>query len=247
MRVPRIHTPQALAAGAELTLEPGPSAHLVRVLRLGNGAALALFDGVGNEFAATLTAAARHAVVVRLGERLPNAAESPLAIELGIGISRGERMDWVLQKATELGVASVVPLLTERTEVRLRAERAQKKQQHWQQVMVSACEQCGRARLPALSDPRPLADWARDCRAERRYVLHHRATPAGGSGAPASVALAVGPEGGLSETEIDLCLAAGFTALTLGPRVLRTETAPLAALAIVQSHWGDMALHRAEN
>lgn len=240
MRIPRVYTPQALVEGAELALEPGPSQHLARVLRMSAGQALSLFDGAGNEFAAQILRVDKRAVTAVLGARRDRNVESPLAVELGIGISRGDRMDWVLQKATELGVHRVVPLFTERTEVKLKGERAAKKQQHWQQVIVSACEQCGRSRLPGLGPPLAFDDWLAACTAERRFVLHHRATPAKGSGTPRSVALAVGPEGGLSTAEIDAAERAGFEALGLGPRVLRTETAPLAALAILQAHWGDM-------
>lgn len=241
MRIPRIHTPQTLAEGAELTLEPGPSQHLSRVLRMSTGQALNLFDGEGNEFAAEILRADKRAVSVRLGPRQERDLESPLALELGIGISRGDRMDWVLQKATELGVQRLVPLFTERTEVKLKGERAAKKQQHWQQVITSACEQCGRNRLPELAPPATFGQWLGECRALRRFVLHHRAQPGAGAGAPDSVALAVGPEGGLSDAEIDAAEQAGFEALALGPRVLRTETAPLAAIAILQARWGDMA------
>jgi len=241
MRNPRIYTTQPLASQQELQLEPGSSAHIARVLRMTVGQPLRLFDGSGFEYPATIVAADKRAVTVALGAREERDLESPLAVELGIGISRGDRMDWVLQKATELGVGRLVPLFTERTEVKLKGERAQKKQQHWQQVIVSACEQCGRNRLPQLETPTDLGHWLQSCQAERRFVLHHRASAAAsGQSVPQSVALAVGPEGGLGDAEIDAALAAGFEALTLGPRILRTETAPLAAIAILQSRWGDM-------
>jgi 16S rRNA (uracil1498-N3)-methyltransferase len=244
MRTPRIYTDQALGPGLELDLGPGPSSHISRVLRMGAGQALSLFNGAGGEYAATILGADKRSVRVRLGEHLPRELESPLAVELGIGISRGDRMDWVLQKATELGVQRVVPLFTERTEVKLKGERADKKQQHWHQVITSACEQCGRNRLPALSAPATLPEWLASCEAERKFVLHHRASAARDGAAPGRVALAVGPEGGLSAAEITACQGAGFEALTLGPRVLRTETAPLAALAILQARWGDMSPER---
>ncbi|TXS90674.1 16S rRNA (uracil(1498)-N(3))-methyltransferase [Parahaliea maris] len=244
MRIPRIHTEQALGEGLALALESGPANHVARVLRMGEGDALVLFNGDGLEYPATITHADKRAVELQLDAPRENDLESPLAVELGIGISRGDRMDWVLQKATELGVSAVVPLFTERCEVKLKGERLEKKLLHWRQVIVSACEQCGRNRLPRLGAPIALEQWLGDCSAERRFVLHHRATPATGREAPASVALAVGPEGGLSDQEIETCAAAGFEPLTLGPRVLRTETAPLAALAILQAQWGDMAAQR---
>ncbi len=241
MRVPRIHTTQTLQPGAEVVLEPGPSQHLSRVLRLTTGAGLLLFDGAGLEFSARIHAIDRKRVTALLLEQQPPQQESPLRIHLGIGISRGDRMDWVMQKATELGVAAITPLFTGRTEVRLRGEREARKRQHWQQVAISACEQCGRATLPRLHEPAPLAQWLELGDAERRFVLHHRAIGATGSStAPRAVSLLVGPEGGLDEAEIQAAEAAGFEALALGPRVLRTETAPLAALAILQARWGDM-------
>jgi 16S rRNA (uracil1498-N3)-methyltransferase len=148
----------------------------------------------------------------------------------------------VIQKATELGVAAISPLYTERTEVRLRGEREERKRQHWRQVTVSACEQCGRSILPMVHEPLPLSQWLQNADGERRFVLHHRATAAPrGTHAPACISLLVGPEGGLSEMEIGAAENAGFESLALGPRVLRTETAPLAALAILQARWGDMA------
>ncbi|MEQ9464191.1 MAG: 16S rRNA (uracil(1498)-N(3))-methyltransferase [Haliea sp.] len=241
MRIPRIFTEQALAVGAELALEPGPSQHLARALRMGQGDALRLFDGSACEYQARIVAADKRQVVVTVLESIPGVAESPLRLHLGIGISRGERMDWVVQKATELGVAAISPLYTERTEVRLRGEREGRKQLHWRQVAISACEQCGRSVLPVVHEPAALAPWLQGADGERRFVLHHRATTAPrGTELPASINLLVGPEGGLSEAEIAAAEAAGFESLALGPRILRTETAPLAALAILQARWGDM-------
>jgi 16S rRNA (uracil1498-N3)-methyltransferase len=150
-------------------------------------------------------------------------------------------MDWVVQKATELGVNAIAPLLSERTEIRLNADRAEKKLRHWQQIIGSACEQCGRNRLPELLPPQPLPQWLPGVGADLRLVLHPDAANAvPGSSPPASVALLVGPEGGFSPAEIAAATQVGFSALQLGPRILRTETAPLAALAILQARWGDM-------
>lgn len=242
MRVPRIFTEQALHTATELGLEPGPSQHLARVLRMGQGDELQLFDGSGIEYRARIVTADKRRVTVAVLEAVPGLAESDLRIHLGIGISRGERMDWVVQKATELGVATISPLYTERTEVRLRGERQERKRQHWRQVTVSACEQCGRSVVPAVEEPTSLARWLEETDGGRRFVLHHRATAAPeGAARPASISLLVGPEGGLSEAEIGAAEAAGFESLALGPRILRTETAPLAALAILQARWGDMS------
>ena len=243
MRVPRVYTAQPLAAGSNVALEANPSAHLARALRMGAGDPLTVFNGEGGEYAAIITSADRREVIVELGELRDRDCESPLAIELGIAASRGERMDWIVQKSTELGVAAITPLLTERVEVKLNAERSAKRQRHWQQVAISACEQCGRNRVPKISAITALADWLPGVRAERRFVLHHRAMSDSDTShqLPDSVALLIGPEGGLTNTEIRLAEDAGFEPLQLGPRVLRTETAPLAALAIMQSRWGDMA------
>ena len=206
------------------------------------GDALVLFNGQGGEYAATITAVDRHSVNVKTGPYAERDTESPLSIHLGIALSRGERMDWIVQKSTELGVSTISPLFTEHAGVRLDAQRAGKKTRHWQQVAISACEQCGRNRLPTVAAPQALADWLDSTDAQSRLVLHPRGEPAAAlSGTPASVALLVGPEGGLSDVEIARSAAAGFAALQLGPRVLRTETAPLAAIAVLQARWGDFA------
>lgn len=240
MRIPRIYTTQTLRSNTVVALEPDPSRHLARVLRLRAGDSVTLFDGCGGEYPGEITAVDKNHVHVMTGSHLLRECESPLNIHLGIAVSRGERMDWIAQKATELGVSAITPLWTEHTGVKLTSPRADKKIQHWQQIAISACEQCGRNRPPALHALQTLDDWLGATVAERRYVLHHRADAIAGGDSPASVALLVGPEGGLSESEIEAAERAGFTSLCLGPRVMRTETAPLAAIAILQSHWGDM-------
>lgn len=241
MRIPRIYTGQELQANAEIVLETGPSLHLSRALRMKVGDALVLFNGRGGQYPATISAIDRKAVVVASAEQEALECESPLHLQLGIAVSRGERMDWVVQKATELGVSCIAPLVSERTEVKLGAERGEKKLRHWQQIATSACEQCGRNRLPQILSPQSLAGWLQDVQADLRLVLHHTAvTRDPGPAPPRSVALLVGPEGGLSEEEIRAAEGAGFASLQLGPRVLRTETAPLAAIAILQARWGDM-------
>ena len=241
VRIPRIYTAQPLRGNAVVVLEPDPSRHLSLVLRLGVGERVTLFDGRGGEYPGEITAVDKKNVHVMTGSHLPRECESPLNIHLGIAVSRGERMDWIVQKATELGVSSITPLWTEHTGVKLTSARTDKKMQHWQQIAISACEQCGRNRPPTVHALLALAHWLESTVAERRYVLHHRADAIEAAGGPpASIALLVGPEGGLSEGEIEAAEQAGFTSLRLGPRVLRTETAPLAAIAILQSHWGDM-------
>mgnify|MGYP001821175153 FL=1 len=246
MRIPRIYTAASIEANGDIELEPGPSRHLSRVLRLKIGDSLVLFNGSGGQYPARITAIDRKSVRASVGDFEPVELESKLCLQLGIAISRGERMDWVVQKATELGVSSIAPLLSERTEVRLDPERADKKLRHWQQIAISACEQCGRNRPPRILPLTGLEQWLDKVDAQVRLVLH----PSAGNSAPeqsppASVALLVGPEGGYSEEEIVKAEQAGFRSLQLGPRVLRTETAPLAAIAILQARWGDMATHDA--
>lgn len=240
MRIPRIYTEQPLAPNSEFELEPAPAHHVAKVLRMQAGRELILFNGQGGEYRAVIKEAGKRSVSVAVQEFSEPQTESALVTELLISISRGERMDWVIQKATELGVTRIQPVFTERTEVKLAGDRLQKRMQHWQQIIVSACEQCQRNILPVLSEPESLPKAVSVSTASAKYVLHHRtdrqlkAVPK-----PSSVCLLVGPEGGLSDDEIDLAQQHGFSGLSLGPRVMRTETAPIAALAILQFHWGD--------
>jgi 16S rRNA (uracil1498-N3)-methyltransferase len=238
----RIYTPQSLSPHQRLELLSGPSRHLAGALRRGVGDAFTLFNGDGGEYPATIDAVEKKHVQVTLGERADRDLESPLSIHLGIAISRGERMDWVIQKSTELGVTEITPLFTARTEVKLKGDRADKKRAHWQQIAISACEQCGRNTLPQINPLTHIESWCGTELPPLRLVLHHRsdsglpAKPA----SPMAAALLIGPEGGLSEAEVLSAQRQGFEPLTLGPRVLRTETAPLAAIAILQAQWGDM-------
>jgi 16S rRNA (uracil1498-N3)-methyltransferase len=238
---PRIFTDQEIAKGQTLQLEVGASRHLAGALRLQAGAPIVLFNGTGGEYPERISAVERKRVIAEILEHNDQERESSLGVELGIAVSRGERMDWVVQKATELGVRAIHPLNSERTEVRLKGERAEKKYRHWRNIAISACEQCGRNQLPRISSLQPLADWCKQVQSPHKLVLHHRGS---GSlnlpGQPEKVALLIGPEGGLSPAEIELAEQSGFIALTLGPRVMRTETAPLAALAILQHRYGDM-------
>lgn len=241
MRIPRIFTEQPLLANTSVELEAGPSQHLSRVLRMKPGDSIILFNGSGGEYPATISLSDRKRVVVATGSLEAVERESGLRLQLGVAMSRGERMDWVVQKATELGVCVIAPLVTERTEVKLRGEREDRKLRHWRQIATSACEQSGRNRLPRILAPQVLDQWLPSVRADIKLVLHHTAHSSDpGASAPSSAALLVGPEGGLSAVEIDAAEQAGFSGLQLGPRVLRTETAPLAAIAILQARWGDM-------
>ncbi|RYD14946.1 MAG: 16S rRNA (uracil(1498)-N(3))-methyltransferase [Lysobacteraceae bacterium] len=244
MRIPRVHVPHGLRAGLEVDLPLQAGEHLARVLRLERGHPLRLFDGHGREFAGEIAALAKRGVTARVLDAVDTRdIESPLRITLGQGIARGEKMDWVLQKATELGVARIVPLVTHRTEVKLDAERAGRRLAHWQAVLASACEQCGRNRLPELTEPMKLHDWAAGLGDESglRLVLDpQRGARARELAIEAHATLVVGPEGGLSEQDLATLAQAGFRGLRLGPRILRTETAGLAAIAALQAIHGDL-------
>lgn len=240
--MPRFHCPAPLATGAEIALPPGAARH-VQVLRQQPGDALTLFNGEGGEFEATVLKMGRSDVLVQVGAHHATEREAPRAVHLLAGITANERMDWLVEKATELGVASITPLVAERSVLKLKGERADKKIAHWQAVAVAACEQCGRNRVPVVHDAIDLAGWARaqsgaaasdGAVAAQRLLLSLRAgtLPLQQAAAPAGPVLFLsGPEGGLSSAEEDLALQHGFAPVTLGPRVLRAETAPLAALA----------------
>ena len=219
---------------------PEAQAHYIgRVLRLAPGAAVQLFDGSGREYLGELVEVGKKSVSVELHEVFDGLAEPALRIHLGQGLSRGERMDWAIQKATELGVAEITPLVSERCEVRLKDERADKRLAHWRQIAISACEQCGRSVLPVIHAPVSLDDWQRQVQAELKLVLHPVAEPLASHARPSSLAFLIGPEGGLSDAEVEQAKHHGFHAARLGPRVLRTETAPVVALSLAQHLWGD--------
>lgn len=239
MRVSRFYLDAPLAQGEQL-LEGDLAHYIGRVLRLGPGAPVQVFNGSGQEWPGEVLEAGKRQVRLALKAPVAGMQESPLQIHLGQAMSRGERMDWAIQKAVELGVSQITPLFTERCEVRLQGERADKRQQHWQQIAISACEQCGRSQVPRVAAPMALGDWLTELDAELKLVLHHRTEQDLRSlPAPGSLALLIGPEGGLSAAEIDQAQAAGFYAARFGPRVLRTETAPVVALSIAQQLWGD--------
>ena len=219
---------------------PEAQAHYIgRVLRHAAGDAVQLFDGSGQEFLGELVEVGKKNVRVELRESFAGLAESPLRLHLGQGLSRGERMDWAIQKATELGAARITPIVSERCEVRLKDERAVKRTAHWRQIAISACEQCGRSVLPQIDAPISLAEWLQATEADLKLVLHPVAEPLASHARPGSLAFLIGPEGGLSDAEVEQARAAGFHAARLGPRVLRTETAPVVALSVAQQLWGD--------
>ena len=242
MRIPRIFTAQPLQNGAVIALEEQASQHLLRVLRMTEGAAVELFNGHGPAHAAQIHQAGKKQALLAIGEALPARAASPLDCDIAVAVSKGDKMDWIVQKCTELGVRRISPVTSQRSDVRLDASRWQKKQQHWQQVMISACEQCGRNDLADIAPVRPLADWLAGCTAASRLLLDpHQAQPFSAALASPSLALCFGPEGGFDDDEIRLAGQHGFASVTLGPRILRAETAPLAALAIAQTWFGDFA------
>jgi 16S rRNA (uracil1498-N3)-methyltransferase len=232
--VPRLHCGEPLATGASLALPAGAARH-VQVLRLQPGDTLVLFDGRGGEYDAVVEHMGRSEVRVQVAAHRVVECETAVAVHLALGMPANERMDWLVEKATELGVASIQPLLAERSVLRLAGERAEKKQAHWQAVAVAACEQCGRNRVPLVHPVRPLPAWLA-AQAQPGFVLSLRAGTqplAAVAGAAGAVTLLSGPEGGLAPTEEDAALARGWRAVHLGPRVLRAETAPLAALAVL--------------
>jgi 16S rRNA (uracil1498-N3)-methyltransferase len=231
--VPRLYCSEPLASGLQLALPAGAARH-VQVLRLQPGDAITLFDGRGGEYDALVEHMGRSEVRVAVGAHRALECEAPLAVHLAVGMPANERMDWLVEKATELGVASIQPLLAERSVLRLVGERAQKKQAHWQGVAIAACEQCGRNRVPTVHPVLPLAAWlAAQARPGCILSLRPGTRPLASLPASPELTLLSGPEGGLAPAEEDAAVARGWTPVHLGPRVLRAETAPLAALALL--------------
>jgi 16S rRNA (uracil1498-N3)-methyltransferase len=242
MRTIRSHIDAELAEGLSLVLPESAATHLLRVLRLGEGDEVLLFNGDGHDYRARIHSVSKRSAEVRIEACIAVERESPIQVTLAQALARGEKMDWVLQKATELGVTRIAPVVTERTEVRLDAERADRRLQHWRGVVASACEQCGRARLPQIEEPSALGDFLVQSKAQGHLILaldpegEHRL-----SALPAfeRLSLVIGPEGGLSPRDLAQLRAAGAQGLRLGPRILRTETAGIAALAALQALRGD--------
>lgn len=242
MRLTRSHVDAPLQVGDEITLPDDVAAHLLRVLRLQEGDACVLFNGDGHDYDARITAIGKREARAQVlsARRIDN--ESPLRITLLQGIARGEKMDWILQKATELGVARILPVSSDRSEVKLDAQRADKRLAHWRGIVVSACEQSGRAMVPDVVAPQTLAQSVAS-RTGRGFILDPFAEASLASLRGASLhdcTIAIGPEGGWSPRDREHLLAAGFEGLRLGPRVLRTETAGIAAIAALQALSGDL-------
>jgi 16S rRNA (uracil1498-N3)-methyltransferase len=244
MRLTRVFVDLPLAPGARVVLPESAGAHLVRVLRLHEGDACVLFNGDGHDYDARLLSAGKRGVEAEVDGMRAVENESPLRLVLLQGIARGEKMDLIIQKATELGVAAIVPVFADRTEVRLDGERLEKRISHWRSVVASACEQSGRARIPELLPPQSLSEATAGLGADALKLTldplgEHRfdtLSPVGAAG----IVIGIGPEGGWSEKDRVILRAAGFSGLRLGPRVLRTETAGLAAIAALQAKFGDL-------
>ena len=245
MRQTRLYLNGEYDSGSELEIDAEKTHYLSRVLRLRVGDSIVIFNGTGTQFSAGITALQKSRATLAVHDALPAATESGFKLHLAQGISRGERMDFVVQKATELGVKRITPLLTEHGVVKLAAERAEKRRQHWQQVATSACEQSGRVRLPLVDAPVRLDTWLADRtqHADIDILLKPGATEALATiDVPATkVCILIGPEGGFSDAEYAMAELAGFRAVSFGPRVLRTETAAVAALAVLQARCGDLS------
>lgn len=239
----RFYCPEKLAIGAMANLPESAAIHASRVLRLTEGDKAILFNGDGFDYACTLISVKKNVVMVKVTSSTLISNESPLNITLLQGISSGDRMDYTIQKAVELGVRHIQPIATERSVVKLNQERAEKRVIHWQNVVISACEQCGRAYVPKVEMPLTLAHWlannpnSKSCRillnpvGAKRFADINKPT--------SDIELLIGAEGGLSQNEIDTASSNGFQSIILGPRVLRTETAALTAIASMHSLWGD--------
>jgi len=244
MALTRLFLDTELRAQASVQLNAEQAHYIGRVLRLQAGATLSVFNGESGEYSAVLSSIGKTAATVMLGNPVPCATESSLRVHLVQGISRGERMDIIVQKATELGVKRITPVFTEFGVVRLAGERAEKRREHWQKVAVSACEQCGRIRPPLIDEPLPLKSWlgSRNTAGTMDLILRPGAAQAlAALPAPETkVCLLIGPEGGFSATEYEDAGVAGFMPVSLGPRILRTETAALAAITVAASMWGDL-------
>jgi 16S rRNA (uracil1498-N3)-methyltransferase len=241
--MPRFYCPPPIPSGGTFVLPPDAAHHASRVLRLRVGDAVDIFDGIGNECHGLIADLSARSVTVADITASDSRRESPLHTLLAQALSSSEKMDWIIQKATELGVTEIQPLATDRSVARLSAERAAKRLEHWQQVAISACEQCGRNVLPEIHAPLDIMDWLQQVRAmpDTKYILlpegaaslHDQARPR------EKTALLVGAEGGFSDAESAMALHCGFVPIRLGARVMRTETAAMAGLAVLQTLWGD--------
>ncbi|QCR35081.1 16S rRNA (uracil(1498)-N(3))-methyltransferase [Nissabacter sp. SGAir0207] len=242
MRIPRIYHPEPLASGSSIMLSDEAANHVGRVLRMSAGQHLHLFDGSNQVFPAEIAQVDKKSVRVTLGDGVVEDVESPLDLHLGQVISRGEKMEFTIQKSIELGVSTITPLFSERCGVKLDGERLAKKIQQWQKIAIAACEQCGRNRIPLIREAMPLDVWCKEEDGSLKLNLHPRASQSINTlPLPVEkVRLLIGPEGGLSADEIAMTATVGFTDILLGPRVLRTETTALTAITALQVRFGDL-------
>ena len=245
MRITRLFTDQPISSGKQVVLEGNVAQHLGRVLRAKVGDVVALFNGNGEEYVATVTEISKRAVCVVVGEAATPATESRVHTLLGLCLSKGDRFDWAIQKASELGVGAIAPLYSERVDFSIPPDRVEKRVAHWQQIAISACEQCGRVKVPSVAHPQSLLQWVQDAIAEQKWVLHCSGgdtlpLQVSGHAIPRSAALLIGPEGGLTDEEVAVAKDNGFGRVRMGPRVLRTETAPIVALSALSVLWGEI-------
>jgi 16S rRNA (uracil1498-N3)-methyltransferase len=246
MRIPRIYHPEPIEENTTFRLTTVASQHLLTVLRLKENASIIIFDGKGGEYQARIFKAKKHTAIAKTEKFLNKNIESPLQIHLGQAISRSQKMDYILQKAVEMGVTDITPLFSEHSSVKLTTERLTKRMQHWQQIIIHACQQSGRTILPMLHMPIKSYDWVETVTSSMKITFH----PAVNTSLKTlknnmpnckSIACLIGPEGGLSDEEITAAKKLNFEIISLGPRVLRTETASIAALTLLQALWGDLS------
>lgn len=243
MRIPRIYQSIQFKTGEIVSLDEAATRHISQVLRLKTGYLIYLFNGENSEYLGELQDTHKRHCTVLIKEQHATQTESLLHLHVGQAISRGDRMDYTIQKAVELGVSSVTPLWTERCQVKLDEERQDKRLAHWQNIAIAACEQSGRTQVPHINAPQSLNEWLAHCSESLRLVLSpHEAMSLDeiSVAQPTAIALLIGPEGGLTDAEIEQARATGFKACRLGPRVLRTETAVVVALSLLQDRWGDI-------
>ncbi len=242
MRTPRIYTNQILTCEQNIILENTAATHISRVLRLKTGAELTLFNGLGGDYKAVIVSSDKRLVTAKITHHNVHENESPLDITLVQGISRGERMDYTIQKAVELGVTRIVPIKTERCTVKLDEARSKKRISHWQKIIISACEQCGRNQIPPIENITTYENWL----AQQHNALNLILDPTADSRVTqlkkpsTAINLTIGPEGGFNDKELTLAQTHQYTGIRLGPRILRTETAAIAALSAFQTLWGDI-------
>lgn len=240
MPLPRIRCDLRLGPGAQFALPPEAAQHVGRALRLKAGDAIIVFDGRGGEYDATIQRIDKERIDVKVGAWRDVEAESPLALGLVQGLPEADKMDWIIQKSVELGAAWIQPIVCDRSVVRLSGERAARRESHWRRVAIAACEQSGRNRIPEVRPTLGFQSWIAVPATQPRWMLVPGAQAIATKAKPeAALELLIGPEGGLSEREQELALSQGAEPVALGPRVLRAETAPVAALAAIQALWGD--------